>query len=183
MALLGALQGALGGKEVAGGVEGLVVITAHLWAKHRASPSVPLSTQRWGHQGPSKACHIPGSHSQSVAWPGQEATLPRTPGWCPGTQTAPAALRTKAQPGQGGRHGTHRGSSRRWGPEKDKGSKDSRAQQAREHCPRELAVEAGLGWYTGQAGQQGLHCGRAVPSHPGWLMMPTLWVQQPALTG
>lgn len=36
VSLLGALQGAFGGKEVAGGVEGLVVIAAHLWAKHRA---------------------------------------------------------------------------------------------------------------------------------------------------
>lgn len=48
MSLLGALQGAFGGKEVAGGVEGLVVIAAHLWAKHRAphlhsqSPSLVL---------------------------------------------------------------------------------------------------------------------------------------------
>lgn len=36
VALLGALQGALGGKEVAGRVEGLVVIAAHLSAKQRA---------------------------------------------------------------------------------------------------------------------------------------------------
>lgn len=36
VALLGALQGALGGKEVAGGVERLVVIAAHLSAEHRA---------------------------------------------------------------------------------------------------------------------------------------------------
>lgn len=48
VSLLGALQGAFGGKEVAGGVEGLVVIAAHLWAKHRAprlhsqSPSLVL---------------------------------------------------------------------------------------------------------------------------------------------
>lgn len=60
VALLGALQGALGGKEVAGGVEGLIVIAAHLLAKHRAPhlhsqspllvpPSSPISemgTQR-----------------------------------------------------------------------------------------------------------------------------------------
>lgn len=37
VALLGALQGALGSKEVAGGIEGLVVIAAHLSAKHRVS--------------------------------------------------------------------------------------------------------------------------------------------------
>lgn len=54
VALLGALQGALGGKEVAGRVEGLVVVAAHLVAKHRAShfhsqspsrvpPSSPIS--------------------------------------------------------------------------------------------------------------------------------------------
>ena len=35
--LLGDLQGALGSKEVAGGVEGLVVIAAHLLTKHRAA--------------------------------------------------------------------------------------------------------------------------------------------------
>lgn len=39
VALLGALQGALGRKEVAGRVEGLVVIAAHLLTKHRAPPS------------------------------------------------------------------------------------------------------------------------------------------------
>lgn len=38
VALLGALQGALCGKEVAGRVEGLVVIAAHLLAKHRTPP-------------------------------------------------------------------------------------------------------------------------------------------------
>lgn len=46
VALLGALQGALCGKEVAGRVEGLVVIAAHLLAKHRAPPpsfSQPLA--------------------------------------------------------------------------------------------------------------------------------------------
>jgi hypothetical protein len=54
VALLGALQGALCGKEVAGRVEGLVVIAAHLLAKHRAPllhspspslvpPSLPIS--------------------------------------------------------------------------------------------------------------------------------------------
>lgn len=58
VALLGALQGALGGKEVAGRVEGLVVVAAYLWAKHRApssfpqpdlgSPSLPFQTWRQG---------------------------------------------------------------------------------------------------------------------------------------
>lgn len=43
VALLGALQCALGGKEVAGRVEGLVVVAAHLLAKQRASPSFPNS--------------------------------------------------------------------------------------------------------------------------------------------
>lgn len=54
VALLGALQCALGGKEVAGRVEGLVVIAAHLAAKHRGRhihsqspslvpPSLPIS--------------------------------------------------------------------------------------------------------------------------------------------
>ena len=55
VALLGALQGALGGKEVAGRVEGLVVIAAHLQSiEHRgprpdsqspslAPPSLPIS--------------------------------------------------------------------------------------------------------------------------------------------
>lgn len=41
VALLGAFQGALGGKEVAGGVEGLVVVAAHLLAEHRAPSSFP----------------------------------------------------------------------------------------------------------------------------------------------
>lgn len=41
VALLGALQCALGGKEVAGRVEGLVVVAAHLSAKQSASPSFP----------------------------------------------------------------------------------------------------------------------------------------------
>lgn len=38
MALLGALQCALSGKEVAGGIEGLVVVAANLLAKHRKPP-------------------------------------------------------------------------------------------------------------------------------------------------
>ena len=42
VALLGALQGTLGCKEVAGRVEGLVVVAAYLLVKHRAPPSSPV---------------------------------------------------------------------------------------------------------------------------------------------
>lgn len=53
VALLGALQGALGGKEVAGRVEGLVVIAAHLSAKHRAPLTfIPKALRRYHHPRP-----------------------------------------------------------------------------------------------------------------------------------
>ena len=85
VALLGALQRALGGKEVAGRVEGLVVIAAHLSAKHRVPhphsqnpspvpPSVPISEMgtlrarqgTWLARGP---------HSKLRVGPRQGATL------------------------------------------------------------------------------------------------------------
>lgn len=54
VAFLGALQGAFGGKKVAGRVEGLVIIAAHLLAKYKTPhlhsqkpllvpPSLPIS--------------------------------------------------------------------------------------------------------------------------------------------
>lgn len=69
VAFLGAFQGALGGKEVAGRVKGLVVVAAYLSAKsteHLVFTSKALRWhhhlcpfQRWRHKGPGEECNEP----------------------------------------------------------------------------------------------------------------------------